>query len=203
MRRPPAAVFLVFGVIAGAAGAYWYARLPVSTSIPTITASSVAARFDDCYLTAHLSEIFSFAGQVQFLLALQRGSQSKHHCGNPNLSVSLRVTQLAHCLLVTPRNRIQRWFAELGRNLSNCLCYSRYPRNGRAQNGLCLRAEPHRPPRLCPTSQVLPFSWHATGNIVAATVLWIIGGKHCAEARRRIAENPIDACSAISRAIQY
>ena len=41
MRRPPAAVFLVLGVIAGAAGGYWYARLPASTSIPTITASSV------------------------------------------------------------------------------------------------------------------------------------------------------------------
>jgi Cu(I)/Ag(I) efflux system membrane fusion protein len=43
MRRPPAAVFLVFGVIAGAAGGYWYARLPASTSIPTTTASSVAS----------------------------------------------------------------------------------------------------------------------------------------------------------------
>jgi Cu(I)/Ag(I) efflux system membrane fusion protein len=41
MRRPPAAVFLVLGVIAGAAGGYWYARMPASTSIPTITASSV------------------------------------------------------------------------------------------------------------------------------------------------------------------
>ncbi|HWX30376.1 MAG TPA: hypothetical protein VNZ53_23420, partial [Steroidobacteraceae bacterium] len=41
MPRPPAAVFLVLGVIAGAAGGYWYARLPASKSIPTITASSV------------------------------------------------------------------------------------------------------------------------------------------------------------------
>jgi hypothetical protein len=74
----------------------------------------------------------------------ERGSQSKHHCGNPNLSVSLRVTQLPHCLPVTPCNRIQRWFAEFGRNLGNRFCYSRYPSNGRAQNRLCLRAEPHR-----------------------------------------------------------
>src|SRR6478735_1966187 len=43
MRRPLAAVFLVLGVTAGAAGGYWYARLPADTSIATITASSVAA----------------------------------------------------------------------------------------------------------------------------------------------------------------
>jgi hypothetical protein len=43
MRRPLAIVFLVLGVILGAAGGYWYARLPASTSDQTITASSVAS----------------------------------------------------------------------------------------------------------------------------------------------------------------
>ena len=41
MRRP--VVFLVLGVIAGTAGGYWYARLPASTSTPSIAAAFVAS----------------------------------------------------------------------------------------------------------------------------------------------------------------
>jgi membrane fusion protein, copper/silver efflux system len=43
MRRPSPVVFLVLGVMVGTTGGYWYARLPASTSDPTITASSVAS----------------------------------------------------------------------------------------------------------------------------------------------------------------
>ena len=43
MRRSSPIVFLVLGVMVGTTGGYWYARLPASTSDPTITASSVAS----------------------------------------------------------------------------------------------------------------------------------------------------------------
>jgi hypothetical protein len=43
MRRPSSVVSLVLGVMVGTAGGYWYARLPASTSDPTITGSSVAS----------------------------------------------------------------------------------------------------------------------------------------------------------------
>ena len=43
MRRLSGVMLLALGIAAGAAGGYWYARLPASTSDPTITASSVAS----------------------------------------------------------------------------------------------------------------------------------------------------------------
>ena len=43
MRRPSPVAFLALGVMVGTTGGYWYARLPASTSDPTITASSVAS----------------------------------------------------------------------------------------------------------------------------------------------------------------
>src|SRR4029077_14036766 len=43
MRRPSPVAFLALGVVVGTACGYWYARLPASTSDPTITASSVAS----------------------------------------------------------------------------------------------------------------------------------------------------------------